>query len=181
MRLFLIWWYVPLLYGFILVRTSIKVPQKCQYRPKLGSVSNDWPPKSVTDQMLSSHWVHFLCEKYLGLLIPPLTYLVSSKSTRDSSIVSDRISLLKWFKSIFILQHHVRHPPNCCTKAIYFNISNEYTIIKKYQCYFSTRISTDSKHIAYFNIRKLSCSYLCFVVLSGFVGITLSIIRCMEK
>ena len=51
---------------------------------------------------MSYYWVHFSGEKYLVLLISPLPYLVSSKSSQDSSITSDRTSLLKWFKYIFL-------------------------------------------------------------------------------
>ena len=35
------------------VRTSIMVPQKCLYRPKLGSVSKDWPQKYGTSLLTS--------------------------------------------------------------------------------------------------------------------------------
>ena len=58
-------------------------------------------------QTLSSHWVNFSFEKYLGLLSPPSPYLVSSKSRQDSYIASDRISLLKLIKSIF-LSHSIK-------------------------------------------------------------------------
>ena len=39
---------MSLLYGILSVRTSIMVPQKCQYQKKSGSVSNDGPPKYGT-------------------------------------------------------------------------------------------------------------------------------------
>ena len=48
------------------------------------------------------HWVHFSCEKYLLLLRPPLPSVVFSKYICDSSIASDRTSLLKWFKLILL-------------------------------------------------------------------------------
>ena len=40
------------LYVFLSVGTSVMVPQKCQYRPKLGSVSKDRPPKYGSIQFI---------------------------------------------------------------------------------------------------------------------------------
>ena len=57
---------VPLLYGFLSVRTSIMVPQKCQYFLKSGSVPKDQPPKSVTLEVSSSK--SLIVRSPLGLL-----------------------------------------------------------------------------------------------------------------
>ena len=50
-RLYLIWCYTPLLYGFLSLHTLRMVPQKGQYWPKSGSVSNDQHPKCGTRHM----------------------------------------------------------------------------------------------------------------------------------
>ena len=69
---------------------------------------------------MSYHWVHFSCEDYLGLPSSSLPSLLYSKSSWDSSIVSDRKSLLKLFKSI-LLTHSVKsitHQDSACRKFI---------------------------------------------------------------
>ena len=52
--------------------------------------------------ILYSHWVHFLRENDLELLRFLLPSLVSSKLFQNSSTTQYRISLLKWFKPIFL-------------------------------------------------------------------------------
>ena len=47
----MIWCVVPLLYGFLSVSTFLMVPQKCQYRPKSGSVPINQPPNPGTSQL----------------------------------------------------------------------------------------------------------------------------------
>ena len=52
------------------------VPQKCQYWPKLGSVSNDRPPKSGTSQVLLIDLTRLFCQSIIKTKVVLIIFFI---------------------------------------------------------------------------------------------------------
>ena len=52
------------------------VPQKCQYWPKLGSVSNDRPPKSGTSQVLLTDLTQLFHQSIIKIKVVLMIFVI---------------------------------------------------------------------------------------------------------